>query len=68
MKIFGNLFTTKRSIGDRVVHGQTRFYGVIEGIETVGGIDLLTVKLDRGGVMSKIDRREFMTVGKREGL
>lgn len=68
MKSIGNLFSSKRSIGDRVSHRQTAFYGTVTGIETVGGVDLLTVKLDRGGIMSKIDRREFMTIGKREAL
>jgi hypothetical protein len=32
----------------------------VEGIEKSNGITWLTVKLDRGGVMNRIDRREFM--------
>jgi hypothetical protein len=62
MKIYnnGNFFTSRYKVGDRCVHRQTCFYGRVIGIETIDGIDFLNVKLDRGGMMNRIDRREFM--------
>ena len=60
MKKIGRLFTSPYKIGDHVVHGLTNRYGRVSGIEKCNGTMLLTVDLDGGGQMRKVDRREFM--------
>ena len=66
MRPIGNLFTSKRHVGDRVCHRVTNRFGTVEGVETMNGTDLLTVKLDCGLYIHKADRREFMTIGRNE--
>ena len=62
--MFGQLkekfFTSKYKLNDRVVHAATRQYGYVVELQTMGGRQLVSVRLDSGEEIKRLDRREFM--------
>ena len=63
-QMFGKLrdkfFTSKYKLNDRVVHAATHQYGYVVELQTMGGRQLVSVRLDSGEEIKRLDRREFM--------
>lgn len=46
-------------IGNRVIHGSTGLRGVVVGKANLAGLDVLTVRFDRGTMATQVARQEF---------
>ena len=58
-KLTGLFFTSKYKLNDRVVHVATHQYGQVVELQTMGGRELVSVRLDSGTEIKRLDRREF---------